>query len=467
VLETAARHKEEILLHAWKMSRDQIERGRAEAPRAYVFPRDQRDPGALARMIEALRATGVRLDIVAEATEVNGRKVPAGSVSIALDQPARAYIRNLFERQTYPLKEKPYDVAGWTLQFQMGLEVIEAAEPPKGTRPGLIALASLAEGPVASKYAGAPAGDTAWAREAQRLLAKGRPVYRLAARHEGWEPGSYVVAGEDATGGGGRPFTGAPDVYLLKPVRLGLYQPWRASMDEGWTRLVLEQFEVPYVTLQNPRMKQGALRKEFDAILLPDIGADILREGRSKEDKEKPQVLPPEYQGGIGKEGVEALRKFVEEGGTLICLSASSNLPIEDWGPPVRNTLKDDRDFSCPGSLLKVKVDPAHFLGFGMAEDAYVYVTHSPAFQTSVPARVDLGRTVVARYDDRENPLASGYLNQPEKLLGKSALVEVAWGKGRIVLFGFRPQHRAQTYGTFKMLFNAIQLATAQKGRLP
>jgi hypothetical protein len=456
IVETAARHKEEILLHTWRMAREQIERGKAESRAAWVLPKEQRDPSALRRLAEVLEAVGVEL------YEAEGKVV------IPLAQPSRAYVRNLFERQVYPLKEKPYDVAGWTIQLQMGLEARESRESARLSA-APVSFAAPAVKPLLSRYVAAAAGDTSLSRATNELLKDGKAVYRLAEASDGLEAGSIVVAAANQASlpEAQQPVPGNPDVYVLKPVRLGLYQPWRASMDEGWTRLVLEQFKFPYASIHNPRMKKGELGKDFDAIILPDMSAEFIRDGRSKEDKEKPQVFPLEYQGGIGKEGVEALKKFVEGGGTLICLSAACNLPIEDWGPPVRNALKDDKDFSCPGSLLKVKVDTSHPLGFGMPEEAYVYTTNSPALQTSVPTRVDIDRRVVARYDDRENPLASGYLNQPDKLLGRSALVEVTWGKGRIVLFGFRPQHRAQTYGTFRMLFNAIRLATAEKGKLP
>ncbi len=456
VIETAARHKEEILFHAWRMAREQIERGKAEWPSAWVLPREQRDPSALGRLVEALSAVGV------EMLEADGKLV------IPLTQPSRPYVKNLFERQVYPLKEKPYDVAGWTIQLQMGLRA-EAYDGPLPLAGAPAVGNPSAAQPVWSKRVAAPAGDSSLARVANRLLKAGKGVYRLAGASDGLEAGSYLVAAEDQASlpGARRPVEGNPEVYALRPVRLGLYQPWRASMDEGWTRLVLEQFEFPYVTVHNERMKKGKLRVDFDAILLPDMSADFIRTGRSKEDENRPQVFPPAFQGGIGKEGVEALKAFVEEGGTLICLSAASNLPIEEWGPPVRNTLKDDKDFSCPGSLLQVTFDPTHPIAFGMPQIGHVYVTNSPAFQTSVPPRVDIDRRVVARYDEKESALASGYLNQPEKLKGRSALVEVTWGKGRIVLFGFRPQHRAQTYGTFKLLFNAIQIATAERGKLP
>ncbi len=471
VLDVASRYKEELLLSVWRMGRDQIIRGGTEPPYAWLLPPEQIDPSAVNRLLDVLRAHGVQLRFAGEPFAAGGKTWPPGTVIVPMAQPSRAYVKNLFDRQQYPLKERPYDVAGWTIQLQMAIHAVEVRE--KFDADQVIAGNPAIEAqPPLARYVAVPAGATSAARAANLRHRGNHGVFRLAAAHDGLGAGAYVFQDSPETralltGLPMRTVAGGPEAYAIRPARLGVYQPWRASMDEGWTRLVLEQFDFPYVTLHNDRMKKGDLRKEFDALLLPSMSADFIREGRSKEDKDRPHTFPPEYQGGIGKEGVDALRKFVEEGGTLICLDGACNLPIEDWGPPVRNALKDDKEFSCPGSILKVAVDTAHPLGWGMAPESHLYYTNSPALVTSVPPRVDIDRRVIARYDEQESALASGYLNQPDKLKGRAALVEVTWGKGRIVLFGFRPQHRAQAYGTFKMLFNAIQLATAERTRLP
>ena len=446
ILDVAAKYKEEILLNSWRMARDQIGKGETEAPYAYYLPPDQDDPGAVERAVRVLTAVGVEV-----------RNADGGTL-IPLAQPSRPYIKNLFERQVYPLKERPYDVAGWTLPLQMGFRVIELRTKEERVH---TPQAPSPRRNASGKYRALPAGDTRSFIAVNRVLAEGGRAFRLAAAQDGFAAGTFLVEGNEVD------VPSSAEVYVLKPVRLGVYRPWRASMDEGWTRLVLEQFEFKYASILNDRMKKGELRKEFDAVLLPDIAAEFLKDGRGKEEKDKPETFPPEYRGGIGKEGVDALKKFVDEGGTLLALDSACDLAIEEWGLPARNVLKDDRDFSCPGSLLRVRMDPSHHLAFGMREEAHAFFASSPAFQTSVPPRVDIDRRVVARYDEEESALASGFLNQPDKLKGRAALVEVVWGKGRIVLFGFRPQHRAQSYGTFKVLFNAIVQATAEKVRLP
>lgn len=452
ILATAARYKEEILLHAWRMAREEAARGGSAA---YHVPLAQEDPSAVDRLAEMFSSAGVRL-------QSDGK-----SLIVPLGQPSRPYVKNLFEKQVYPLKERPYDVAGWTLPYQLGLR---ASEGETAGNPVGFPLPRPAARRAAGKYAAADPGNTALFRRANEILASGKKAYRLARPQDGLRAGAFVFANDaalDLRGSDAFDVKGSPEVYELRPPRLGLYQPWAASMDEGWTRLVLESFAFRYETLHNERMKKGDFRKDLDCVILPDVSPDVIREGRPKEAKNNPEVFPPEYRGGIGKEGVEALKKFVEEGGTLVLLDSACDLAIEEWGPPVRNALKNDKEFSCPGSLLRVKVDTSHPLGWGMREEAHVFFTNSPALQTSVPPRVDIDRRVVVRYDEKESPLASGYLNQPDKLKGRSALVEIVWGKGRLVLFAFRPQHRAQTYGTFKMLFNAIQISAAERTTLP
>jgi hypothetical protein len=217
--------------------------------------------------------------------------------------------------------------------------------------------------------------------------------------------------------------------------RIGLYKPWDPSMDEGWTRLVLERFGIPYRSLD----KIAGL-DALDCVILPDF----------KEDEPKIPVFPKEYRGTIGKEGFDALRKFVEGGGTLVCIGDSCGPAIEKFGLPVKVV----SDFTCPGSILRCEVDTAHRIGRGMPAKAMLFQSKSIAFRTSPPSRADVDRRVVVRYPETGEVLASGYLKG--EVRGLAALVEVTVGKGRVVLFGFRPQYRAQTWGTFRLFFNAL-----------
>jgi hypothetical protein len=250
----------------------------------------------------------------------------------------------------------------------------------------------------------------------------------------------------------------------LKAPRIGLFKPWVASMDEGWTRLVLDRFGFRYASLDNEAVRKGGLRARYDAIVLPDVEKSVIVEGKPSPGEAGPgyqEPLPPPYAGGVGKEGVAALKAFVEEGGTLICLTSSSALPIDEFNIPVRDLVArlKPAEFSLPGTLVNLTLDPEHPLAWGMPGRCAAYVTGGPVFGTSVPgAGVD--RSVAGRYPTyADEVVASGWAEGTERMAGKAAVVEADLGKGRVVLFGPRVQHRAQTPGTYKLLFNALLLS--------
>src|SRR5208282_1663100 len=254
----------------------------------------------------------------------------------------------------------------------------------------------------------------------------------------------------------------------LKQVRVGLYKPYIASHDEGWTRFLLEQYGFKLKNIENKEMRGGNLNNSYDAIILPDSSKEVIVDGKESRYSFSSDEFPPEYQGGIGKEGVKALREFVEKGGTLITLANASDVLIgEDFALPIRNALASpsasqgraattSSDFNVPGSLLRVYVDTNHPVGAGMPHEINAFVDSPIAFQTSVPPP-DIQRSVIAWYpDDAKDILVSGYAHGAERLQRKAAAVAFQRGKGKIVMFGFRVQHRAQTEGTFQLLFNAI-----------
>jgi hypothetical protein len=246
----------------------------------------------------------------------------------------------------------------------------------------------------------------------------------------------------------------------LKPVRVGLYKGYTASMDEGWTRWVLEQYGFDPKSVDNKGMKAGNLNATYDAIILADVDKDNIVDGRPRREGYFAE-LPPEYAGGIGKEGVAALKDFVNKGGTLITLASSCELVIDEFNLPVRNALARvlPADFNVPGSLLRVYLDTKHPVNFGMPSEAPAFVDEALAFATS-SGPMDVQRSVLAWYPDSEKDiLLSGWIKGAERLERKAAAVSFRVGKGKIVMFGFRVQHRAQTEGTFKMLFNAIRWA--------
>jgi hypothetical protein len=391
-------------------------------------------------------------------------------------QPFRAYAKTLLERQHYPVRrpspganaERPYDVAGWTLPYQMGIDVIEVADPFSLPPMEQLQDARILPSPVAGHprptYYSVDARGNGGSIAINRLLAASLPV--------SWRTdGTLVVPSSRRAGAAvtdvarelGLTVTGVrgrlPDGLVpISRARVGLYRPWVESIDEGWTRWLLERYEFPYTTVTNHDVRHGALATRFDVIVLPDITAEGLLTGY------RPGTLPDEYTGGIGAAGVEALRTFVEEGGTLVALDSSTALAIDALKIPVRNVVRDaaPSDFFCPGSILRLEAETSHPLAFGMQPRTAAFFAYSSAFEVTGPPTVTNGGAeraptieVVARYG-ASDLLMSGWIEAPGAIAGRAAVIAARVGRGRAVLIGFRAQHRAQTHATFRLLFNAI-----------
>jgi hypothetical protein len=482
VLEYAAKYKESLLYNRYQAGRDAIRRYENEPPYAYFIPHDQHDPTAAVEMLRRLAFNGIRVSQLTRAAEHDGRRYAAGTWVIPMNQEFAELARQLLDVQEYPdlrefpdgPPEQPYDAAGWTLPYQMGVRVISATVPlsdelrsaltPLRADVGAAGMApdapftssALAAGivPPAGRVTGSGAQvsvDPA-ATNGFRLLNRARQAggtvhYDQANAH-------YVVAGvapnqiaswvdELSVSATRTSATGAAPVGA----RLGLYKPWRASMDEGWTRWLFDQYEFPYATITNADIRGGSLRSRFDVIVLTSDSPGGILNGFAK------GSVPPRYEGGIGEEGVRALDAFVREGGTLICLNRSADFAIEQLHLPVQNVVGSLRrsEFFASGSILEVTVDPTHPVMAGMSDRASVFFDGSPVFTTTEAFE---GRAL-AKYADHGSPLLSGYLLGESHLEGFAAGLDVQHGNGHVVLIGFRPQWRGQPLGTFRVLFNA------------
>jgi hypothetical protein len=252
--------------------------------------------------------------------------------------------------------------------------------------------------------------------------------------------------------------------------RTGLYKPWQPSMDEGWTRFILEQYGFPYNNVTNQMVLDGSFAKETDVLLLPDVNPSIIKEGVPSEGERRSfPPLPAPYAGGLDKEGGERVKSWVmEKGGTIVALGSSTEYVIELLGLPVGNAVSRSAapDFDCPGSLLRLAVDTSSPLGFGMRAEEAAYFSDSLAFTTRPPDG-RFSRQVAAWYPDPpEDLLLSGWLRGAARLARKAAVVDLRAGKGRVVLIGFAAQHRAQPLRTFKLLFNALYLPKLEETTL-
>jgi hypothetical protein len=299
------------------------------------------------------------------------------------------------------------------------------------------------------------------------LIGKGIKIRRVDQAASGLRPGDFIVpSGSDAdlkevastTGVDFNALKAEPSKdHEVQQMRVGMYQGyWGGNMDEGWTRFTLEMFEFPYKTLMDEEIKKGGLRANYDVIIMPhDDTGTIMGTPETRPGRPAPHY-PPEYRSGIGEDGLEALKKFVNEGGTLVAFGDATEFAIEKFELSVRNVVDgvSTKEFFCPGSTLKAKFDNTNPLAYGMPSEGLVLFWSSPTF-TIIPSHNNDWYETIVRYADRDL-LQSGWLIGEEHIAKKAGMVAAKHGEGRVILIGFRTQNRTQTHGTFKLLFNAL-----------
>ena len=231
--------------------------------------------------------------------------------------------------------------------------------------------------------------------------------------------------------------------------RIGLYKSYKAAIDEGWTRWVFDNWKVPYSSVVDSVVRAGKLKDHFDVIILPDQSPQEILEGL-------PSRYPAPYAGGVGSEGSEALRQFVNDGGTLIALNDASRFAIQALLLPVRNVLEatSEEDFYAPGSIFRLELDTAQAIARGLPRETIGWFEGGPAFEVLDTAAA---RVVGHWPDDPARLLLSGWVLHPERIAGKAAIVEVQQGAGRVILFGMRPQYRGQSIATYPLLFKSLR----------
>ena len=494
LLTLAARYRQQFQSNYLAIGKDAIKKGRDEPPFAWVFPVDQRDPGTASRLVGILQDSGIKVHRAKSSFTADGVPYPAGSWVLPAAQPYRAHLKDVMERQIYPNRiaangtpEPPYDNAGWTIPLQMGVraaavgsrfeastEAMDRVEPPRGQINGSespeyytirnqsnddfrVLNALLAAG-VEVRALRLPARSGSEELPSGTLLFKATPEARGVLDRIIPKVSSKV---EGRVGLTAPPTDSARPLDYRKP-RVAHYQSWVPNMDEGWARFVLDSFEFPYTIVHDAEVRAGNLLDRFDTILISSISPRVLREGY------RADATEPGYVGGLGREGVDAIRAFVRAGGTLVCLEDSTEFAIDEFGLPVTNVLKNLKpvEFYSPGSIFHAEIarplDPAgrpakDDLALGAPDEFSAWFDNSQAFELtpSKPGdRPNLGR-IVATYA-KINTLDSGWLVGAEKVQGKAALVKFPHEGGRIILFGFSPHHRGQPHGTFRFLFNAL-----------
>jgi len=480
-VETSAQYRGEILANFGRMAGEAAGSAVAGDPTAWIISPEQHDPVAAGKLVDLMLRHGVRVYAAQGSVTVGRTTYPEGTQVIPAAQPYHAFIRTMLRPQRYPEVVPyvggpvipPYDVTAWSLPILMGVEVDEIEGEIEGELSAIEAM-NWSSSPVTEAIGGylLPHSADTVATAVNRRLAAGGEVYWLSEPEVGsagdvWLPPDSIEVSDlqalvDELHLSVEGLAAAPrgTAYKVNAPRVGLYKPWVASMDEGWTRFVLENYEFDYVNLANADFEEGAFAKSVDVVLLPDVNKSILENGEPADPQSRRfwSKRPPEYRGGIGSDGGESLRSWVEEGGTLVALDSSSDYVINLFNLPVVNVLDkvSREEFAAPGTMLRLLVDNQHPLGYGLRSEEAGYFASSPAFRTGVPqGKVD--RRVVVRYPDhRDDIRVSGYIKGADRLERRAAVVEMTYGEGRIVLVGFRAQHRAQPHRTFKLLFNAL-----------
>jgi hypothetical protein len=482
LLDAVADRRETILRQIYEVNRQTVAGPtRPGDVTAILIPVDtQKDPREAGHLAERLMMAGVEIHRATAPFAAEGRKYAAGTLVIPMTQVFARYAKDLLERQDYPEVrvaptapiEAPYDITAWSLGLLLGVDVKFVRESlPEITmtrldarpqRPGRVtgtgtrftfsydgpdtAIALnrlLAAGARVTLEAGSGVSVTSVARDQVEALAK--------------LLGLNVTATENDPAR-----AAAPGSRLIRAPRIALYSPWvSGNSDGGWTQWILEQYEFSSLTtIYNSDMRRGYLRSRFDVLVLPDQPAREIVDGLNS------STIRPEFRGGIGPAGLESLARFVSEGGTVVTLGDASQLAIERLPIPVRNlktTLRREQHFA-PGTIVRLEVDTTHPLAAAMPAVAHGFYSDGPLF--AVMEGFESGRaTAVVRYPATE-VLASGWLRGEELMAERAALVSVELNPGRVVLFGFRPQHRAQTHATLPLLFNALYLSTADGGAI-
>lgn len=414
LLQMAAKFRPQYLRNFYNLGKANLE-AKITDPEAFIITAGQPNEENVSRLIEILTWQGIEvyemvheLHITMNEHQHNDfHEVPFGSFIIFTNQPQRNNVLSLFEKQVYPHRlnangeaEVPYDVAGWTLPLQMGVETVTAWHI----------------GDLEDKHI-----------KKVESINQVREILNLQPNKE-----SFAKVANP----------------LKNQSKVGLYKNWGGSMDEGWTRLVLDTFQIPFQSIRDADVKNGNLNSKVETLILPSENQNGILRGLSKE------RYPDEISGGIGETGVENLKKFVEDGGTLVCFDNSCNLVINQFKLGMKNVLNGLRrnEFYCPGSILQLDVDKTHPMSKGLSKETAAYFTNSSAFEITDNEKIK----TIAKYAESD-VLLSGWLLGEKYLNGKTALAEANYGKGKIILFAFRPQHRGQSWGTYQFIFNALE----------
>ena len=494
VLDYAAKYKETLLFNKYQAGITTIEKYKHEAPYAYFIKQKQRDPVRPVEFLKRLAFNGIKIAQLDTDITFEGNEYPKGTWVIPMAQEFGELARQLIDVQEYPdLREsadgpleQPYDAAGWTLPYQMEVEVIAAMSPL--TEAVTSSLSPVKGTPLEegtsekidlnkTDFIGGAGFDT------NEVAAGIKPLPGTLKGHGGTlyvdpqENNSFRIIGDAMNKNLPISYDSKKQKYAISNTsrsqiqkwvtdyavnavlssntpktkvtsKIAVYDPWTASMDMGWTRWLLDNFAIPYTVIRNADIHNGNLNDRFDVILMASERPGTIENGFQK------GMAPPQFTGGLKGLGVRNITSFVSAGGTLVCLNKSTDFAINELHLPVTNSVKNvaRNAFFTGGSILEVTNNKQHPVMAGMPEKSGIFVFGSPVFKTLEGFKGE----VLSKYQEKGSPLLSGYLVGEEYMHNNAAAVDVHFKKGHVILFGFQPQWRGQSMGTYRALFNAL-----------
>lgn len=497
MVDLPARNRETLLRNMYLKATRQTDRGAKGDVKAYAIPAAQHDPLTAKKLVNMFLSSGVEVHQAKAQFIAEGRVYGPGSYVISMAQPKMGLVRWMLGRTFYPDNSytrdregspiRPYDMSTDTLGEFMGVHSVPVGEKVAADLVKLTAQAPLT-GTVASS---APNGYVLDGRlndsfrAVNLLLDKGIGVRRAdrASADGSVRAGDFLVTPGDVAAiatRSGVDFVPAKSAvtdgaYALRKPRIAMLQRYGGgNMDEGWTRLMFEQFDVPYKSIMDAEIKKGGLEAAYDVIVLPADTIQAMTGERPAAGQQQrgggpggsPENTPPEFRSGFGAEGVKALEAFVQKGGTLVTFAQAGDLPMQRFGLPLRNVVAGlpAKEFWSPGSTLRMRFDTNNPLVYGMpSEGLGLFIAGGQVYEITTTDRAE-DVEVLATYVDRDI-LQSGWLLGEQVIAKKAAAVAVKHGQGKVVLLGFRAQNRDQTHGTFKMVFNALLTQPATRAQ--
>lgn len=493
ILHTAARHRQQILQFRNDICKSEVNSGLNEGIRYFILPSDQKDQGELVNLVHLMLEHGVNVYQLKKDIDLGAARFSQGDVVIPMAQSFRPFIKEVMEKQKYPVRHytpdgeiiKPYDITSWSLPLHRGLrvETIMTVESQVNENLDPLDQTYHLRSPAPAGYQAVilPVRNNESFELAFAAMAQGVSVRRatedFSADGVKFAKGSFIISRqselENLLGSlnVSPHFSGQVPGVKTQPVklpRIALVESWFHDMDAGWTRFIMDAYHIPYKVLRPGDFPETNLSKNYDLIIFPDENKDILISGKWKSENDYyVSSYPPEFTRGIGEEGMKNLLGFIENGGKVISWGSSTSLfqgmlslgkDKEEFRLPF-DDISDDlakQGLYCPGSFVRLKLTPDHPLTWGLPAEIGVFFRGKPVFTTSIP-NFDMDRRVIARFPD-EDILLSGYCEQEEKLAERTALVWLKKGKGQLVLLGFNPQFRASTPVSYKLLFNGLLL---------